>query len=509
MKTYTTISIVVAAVFTNFFLLNKALATQHHDTIAKTTSMSKSVEQTSSVKEKEAQPSPTPIQTVKTTTKQNHPEKKSANSQAVQTPQTASTTAATTVISKNFSSWSSNGKDITPHNVVTQLQNPNIKNTQEAATLGAIADVTNGMTTWNPSSLSAINKNLVTYGVSNAFPNASYNKEQVLTESGFTVTVKPVKGSDPTTYVTKVTFTQAQLDYNMNNPNSAMHKHYSNALQNLHASIQPNGKYNLGYSTSSPLSSNTLLTQGPVGDCYFVSAVNGVLQTNPSAIQNMITPDKHHSDWYWVKFPGDELPILVKLTPAEIAATSSVQGGGVWLAVLSHGEAQYRETHGGNVKTDLKNKSEGSLDMLHGGTEEQTFPLLNGKPYNIVKLNSESSTNLANGFQKMVAGESPMPNNPGYYPINPPVGIATSGHALLIIGYNPTTQSFIVKNPWGSTGFYNPPSMGYQVNQPKNSPTTGSWLPMTNGVFTLTLAQVYSNEFVGITVPASVTSDFQ
>ena len=507
MKIHKSASLIVAMAFANFIIVNEAVATAHHKAADDAKSVAATTEH--STPTKKSRPVSTKTIATKSTAEKIHKEKKSTVNPATQTPQTASTTAATAAVNNSFKSWSSNRSEITPHDIVTQLKNPRIKNIQEAATLGAIADTTNGMTTWNPSSLSSINQSLKKYGVTDAFPATSYNKDQVLTENGFTVTLKPVKGSHPQTYTTEVTFTKAQLDYDLSNPDSAMYKHYTASLENLNASIASNGTYNMGYSTSAPLTSNTLIKQGPVGDCYFVSAVNGILETNPGAIQSKNTPDKRHQDWYWVKFPGAKLPILVKLTPAEIASASSVQGGGVWFAVLSNGEAQYRETHGGSLLRDLKNRSEGSLDMLHGGTEDQTFPLLNGKPYQVVKLNSESSTSIANGFQKMVAGESQMPNNPGFYPINPPVGIATSGHALLIIGYNPTTQNFIIKNPWGSTGYYNPPSMGFKAIDPTTQPAQGNWISMTDGVFALSLAGVYSNEFVGITIPTSAVSDFQ
>jgi hypothetical protein len=501
MKTNKIITMICAAAFVYLAITNNTYAMAHpktaHENKNDTSSESKS------------NLSSTPKNAATKTTLSTKEKTAKNKKDILQTPQQPSTTAATAAVNQYFNAWSSNGKVITSRNVVKQLQNPKIKNTQEAATIGAIADATNGMTTWNPSSLTSINQNLAKYGVTDAFPDSSYSKTQALTEPGFTVILKPVKGSNPQTYVTEITFTKAQLDLDMSTPNSPMYTHYVNSLQNLNASIQPNGKYIMGYSTTNPLSSNTLITQGPVGDCYFVSAVNGVLETNPAALQTMIKPVKDHADWYWVKFPGDKLPILVKLTPAEIAAASSVQGGGVWFAVLSNAEARYRITHGGNVVTDIKEKSEGSLDMLHGGSEAQTFPLLNGISYDVIKLNNESSTNLANGFQTMVSGESQMPNNPGYYAINPPAGISTSGHALLIIGYNPTTQAFITKNPWGSTGYYNPPSMAFKANQPKTQPANGNWLQMTNGVFTLPLSEVNANEFVSITVPATSENNFK
>ena len=147
--------------------------------------------------------------------------------------------------------------------------------------------------------------------------------------------------------------------------------------------------------------------------------------------------------------------------------------------------------------------------MLHGGSEEQTFPLLTGLPYQKISLTTEQPSSLANGFQTMVANEPQMSTNPGYYAIKPQVGINTSGHALLIVGYDPTTQSFLIINPWGSTGYYNPPSMKFSSTQPTSKPATGDWLSMQNGEFTIPLSQLSSNEFVGITVPESAMNDFK
>jgi hypothetical protein len=467
-------------------------------------------------------PTNTPSQTIKNTTqtesKRSTPEviksnttaiesKKKSEKQASQSTQ-PSTTAATAVVNTDFHSWSGREKNLTPHHVESALQDPHITNQQQAAVVGAVADTVNSTTTWNPNSLSSINQHLASQGITNAFPQSSYPNGTVYSSSGITIKLIPVKGSNPLTYTTEVSFTKQQLLTDLSNPNSTLYKKYNSDLQTLNNSYNSNGQPILGFSATSPLSANTHLVQGPVGDCYFVSAVNGVLQTNPQAIQSMITPVKDHNNWYEVNFPGNQPnTILVKLTPAEVAASSKVEGGGVWLAVLSNAEAQCHAENDGSKPADKTAKKEGSLDMLHGGSEEQTFPLLNGQPYKTMQISNESQATLANGFQAMVTNKNQLGDHPSYYAINPPTGINTSGHALLIVGYDPTTTSFLVLNPWGSTGYYNPATMGFRNKAPTQD--TSQWFHMQNGEFTISLSQLESSGFVGMTIPTSDMDNFK
>ncbi|MDR3490961.1 MAG: C2 family cysteine protease [Gammaproteobacteria bacterium] len=485
--------------------------TPFNNAIAKKTSEPVAHQETESTAHEKSSSKPTEpakkISTPKSTAHENSNKTQTTEASKNKVPTaSASVTTATNTINKNFDSWAGRGATLTPKNLVDALSNPNITNREEAALLGAIADRVNSLSTWSPSSLSVIDQKLKEAGYTGAFPASSYPDGKTWVWEGMTVTLTPVKHSNPLTYTTHVSFTQKQLLADINAKNSKLYGLYAKAVTNLNNSYSSTGVPKLGYGSNQPLTSSTHLMQGPVGDCYFVSAVNGVLQTNPQALEQMIKPDAKHPDWFTVKFPGDTKSILVKLTPAEVAAASQVVGGGVWLAVLSNAEAQYRASHSGDA--DRTDKHEGSLDMLHGGSEEQTFPLLTGLPYQTVSLKKQSSTALGNGFQAMVANEPQMSAHPGYYAINPQVGINTSGHALLIVGYDPTTQSLLILNPWGSTGYYNPPSMKFSSNLPTKEPQNGNWYSMQNGLFTAPISQLQSNDFVGMTIPNSAANYF-
>jgi hypothetical protein len=426
--------------------------------------------------------------------------------------QQPSVTAATTVITSNFKSWTGGSGTLTSTQLVAAISNPAITNRQEAAVLGAIAERTNGLTTWNPSSLSTINQKLATAGYDNAFTNGSYPNGATKSYQGMTVILTPVANSKPQTYTTQVTFTQQQLTYDMSTSNSALYNRYTSSLANLNQSYTADGKPELGYTATHPLTKSTSLTQGAVGDCYFVSSVNAMLQSDPRSLERMIKPVRGEPNTYSVKFPGDSSRIIVQLTPAEVATASQVKGGGVWLAVLSNAEAQYRTnssaTLGSASATTIATSEEGTLAMLHGGTEVQTFKLMTGESYQQISITNSSTSTLANGFHQLLGKERQMANNPGYYAIKPPMGINTSGHALLIVGYDPSTQALLILNPWGTTGYYNPSTMGYSETKP-TSTTGGQSFAMQNGEFSIPVSELQQNDFVGIAVQNSIAKDFK
>jgi hypothetical protein len=87
------------------------------------------------------------------------------------------------------------------------------------------------------------------------------------------------------------------------------------------------------------------------------------------------------------------------------------------------------------------------------------------------------------------------------------VGIETTEHDLTVIGYNASTDTLTIKNPWGDSGWYNPVNGdGPDKNLPKNG-TTPPWYNMTNGVFTANLSQLVESNFVSITIPINRSPD--
>ncbi len=82
--------------------------------------------------------------------------------------------------------------------------------------------------------------------------------------------------------------------------------------------------------------------QGPLGDCFFVSVVGGMVKRDPEAIRKIIHErPASEGGGYTVEFGGGREVKVSPLTDAEVAisSTTSDKGGqeGVWLAVLEKG----------------------------------------------------------------------------------------------------------------------------------------------------------------------------
>lgn len=110
------------------------------------------------------------------------------------------------------------------------------------------------------------------------------------------------------------------------------------------------------------------LTQGNLGDCYFVAAVGGLAHTDPSRILQMIKQNRDRS--FEVHFPSGQQVTVPALTDAQLALSSNAGQQGVWLNVL--------EIAAGIVRRDSKT-TELPLDNIgSGGDSAFSIRLLTG-----------------------------------------------------------------------------------------------------------------------------------
>lgn len=328
----------------------------------------------------------------------------------------ASTKTAATVLNKQFSAWSKGSDVLTRQRVLNLLKDPNIQG-QDAAVLAALVVEVNN----------------------------SKDKQ----------------------------FTLVQLQKGLSNQHSAIYHYYITALNNINGVRKLATPMQRLWGPSGKLSSKTHIIQMSEDDCYFLSAVNSMLLSNPQKLQSMIT--RTHQDTYSVKFPGDPVAEKVKLTKTELGMYSKLIGGGEWLAVMSVAEAQRR------VRLRLDPEI-----TMQPGYQTQTMALLTGKKYVLKNIPNNPTTaqtqELENLINQALTAKPQMP-----------IGIETSVHDLSIIGYNKATGTLTIKNPWGTNGWYNPVTAGWSTSssQPTSS---GPWYLMKRGVFTIPMSQI-SNGF--------------
>lgn len=169
---------------------------------------------------------------------------------------------------------------------------------------------------------------------------------------------------------TKETFTLKQLQKLFSPNNAIYYSYYYTAILNINGVRALSGPKEKLFGPTGALSSSTQIVQNQLGDCFILSAINGLLNTpgGPEKLQKMITRVPGKADEFLVKLPGDPKTMHIKLTQSKLAMYSNLTQGGEWLAVLSDAESRARRD----------NPESG---IFNGGFQTQTLHLLTGKPY--------------------------------------------------------------------------------------------------------------------------------
>ncbi|MEO8401666.1 MAG: hypothetical protein ABI597_07710 [Gammaproteobacteria bacterium] len=279
----------------------------------------------------------------------------------------------------------------------------------------------------------------------------------------------------------RLRFSEAGLLKKFSDKNSNLYTAYKTTLNKIHQTNSlPPSQQLFG---PKKLSANTKIIQGNANDCYLLSSINSKLNTRngPKQLEKMITRIKGEPNKFKVKFPGDKHSETISLTQSEIGMYSHVEKGGKWLAILSLAEAKRRDRSDVDPEITIK-----------PGYQTQTMHLLNGTNYTTRHLaktpTAQQTTNLQKTIMHALHTETP-------------IGISTPDHALSIIGYKagatPSSGVVTIKNPWGTSGWYNP-KRGASSSSSSEPKSPGPWYHMTNGVFTVPMNQI-NNGFVFIT----------
>jgi hypothetical protein len=185
------------------------------------------------------------------------------------------------------------------------------------------------------------------------------------------------------------------------------------------------------------------LHQGSLGDCYFLSALDGKAQKDPQAVQRMMSQNADGS--YQVNLPGASPQHVAPVTDGQIGVGTTTGQNGVWGTVAEQAWEQARPQN--------QNNPNHRYDTDQGGQLAQGVEAVTGHVANQQNLSDISTADLrsqlvsAQQNGKVVTAGTPHSFG------NPPSdqsGDLYAAHAYTVTNYNAKTDEITVRNPWGT-----------------------------------------------------------
>jgi hypothetical protein len=221
------------------------------------------------------------------------------------------------------------------------------------------------------------------------------------------------------------------------------------------------------------------LKQGRIGNCYFIAALGSKVSLDPDSVKKMI---KDNGDGtYQVTLPGKEAVTVTKPTDAEIAYFGGAGKNGLWASVLEKAAGQL--TGKSNVISSNTILPQDEMDRFSLGstgistlTDKSTdADMLTATRYSTTR----NKLDAAFKNKKMVtAGIGGFTGNDSKDAVLP------SKHAYSIIGWDRSTDTVTLRNPWGRR----------ELQDAKGKALDGK----DDGTFTMKLADFYK-QFTSIT----------
>jgi hypothetical protein len=200
--------------------------------------------------------------------------------------------------------------------------------------------------------------------------------------------------------------------------------------------------------------------QGALGDCYFIAAVASIADSNPDAVRNMFVDNGDGT--YTVRFysvhdgMADYVTVSRRL-PAQFNGALGYSGYGlsvsststtVWIALAEKAYAQWNET--GNEGRDGTNRYAAIEGGWMGYVNAQVLGTASSN-YSVTSVNKQTLI-TALISQKAVTIGTKTSVAAGLY----------GSHAYLVTGYEASTDTFRLHNPWG---FSHPGALSYSQLQ--------------------------------------------
>jgi hypothetical protein len=190
------------------------------------------------------------------------------------------------------------------------------------------------------------------------------------------------------------------------------------------------------------------VSQGMIGDCWFVAALVALGLRSEAEIRALIKPLGGTPARYQVTLPGAPKPTVTieESTDGEVALFASVAGNGIWMSLLekalavSMNESAYFFHSSTNPDTiDSGNMVHRGIEIVTGrGTDLDTL-IVSGKGETRAKLEAAFkkrklvTASIAKGLLSDT-NDRGLPN----------------GHAYTVVGYDRKADAVTLRNPWGS-----------------------------------------------------------
>jgi Calpain family cysteine protease/RTX calcium-binding nonapeptide repeat (4 copies) len=206
------------------------------------------------------------------------------------------------------------------------------------------------------------------------------------------------------------------------------------------------------------------IDQGDVGDCYFMAGLGAIARKDAARITNMFTDNGDGT--YTVRLFHDgkaEYVTVDKCLPVddhgffEFANNSSGKKSSdptneLWVALAEKAYAQFNES--GWIEQDGTNSYNGvggaitgtdNSDGINGGHSDTAMRQIAGVHTDV---GPTATTSFADIRAKFDAGKA-VTFSTG--PLAPPDSRVVSSHVYIMTGYNATTKTITLRNPWAGT----------------------------------------------------------
>ncbi len=217
----------------------------------------------------------------------------------------------------------------------------------------------------------------------------------------------------------------------------------------LYGVPESNGKY-------SGLNADNV-TQGKIGDCYFMAPLAGLVAKHPEKIMKMITPSDD-GKFYTVKFPGAKKAITIPKPTNDEVEKYARKGDAfcIWVPVIEKAFAYYDNQHSAiskknpydmidNDKGVFSNSTNYAIELLTGSSTDSDIFTFTSKNTTREKLAK------ALGKGNIVAASTV---NSGNKPKN-----LMADHSYTILSFDAKADTVRIRNPHGGgsdgTGFKN------------------------------------------------------
>ncbi len=190
--------------------------------------------------------------------------------------------------------------------------------------------------------------------------------------------------------------------------------------------------------------------QGELGDCYLISSLGTIADSNPQAVENMFI--NNGDGTFTVRFYSGSTPSYVTVNLslptyegafiyADCGCSITSTTNSLWIPLAEKAYAQWNETglEGGT--------GQNSYSAIQGGwmsTVDAQVLGHNASSYSLTSTTQQAMISAIESGEAVTIGTDSSSNNADTLPYG-----LYGAHAYAVIGYNTSTGVFTLYNPWG------------------------------------------------------------